>query len=568
MAASPLRAWVALALVAVALPPLVAFNQPPSATFYNQAIALFGWGALLVACTAALGAERPRTGAGLAALLGALALVAASAAAAPLWTGLPESLALSALGLLAAGALAAWVGAAVHSAGLQRPAFTALAIALLVAGLGSTAIGIVQVFAPDLADGEWIATIGTPGRAIGNLRQPNHLASLLLWAIVAAVWLGEAGVLRRAGAAACVVALLYGVVLSASRTGLVGAVLLGAWGLADRRLERPTRWLLVAMPLLYAALWFGMTLWAHHEAQAFAGERRLGGGGDISSSRFAIWANTIDLVRMVPWTGVGFGEFNYAWSLTPFPGRPVAFFDHTHNLPLHLAVELGLPLAALVLALLLGALGVALRGAWREPGNAPVARAAVFMVLMIGVHSLLEYPLWYAYFLLPAAFVFGLVLGRPQAPVRRASTMAASAAAIVLMLGALAAVNDYLRVVVIFAPPENPAPLAARIAEGQRSWWFSHHADYAAATTAAHPSEALPAFAAATHYLLDTRLMIAWARAFDERGDRERALHLADRLREFHNPDAEEFFAPCREPQPPAFPCGAPARRFDWRDFR
>jgi O-antigen ligase len=31
----------------------------------------------------------------------------------------------------------------------------------------------------------------------------------------------------------------------------------------------------------------------------------------------------------------------------------VAFFDHTHNLPLQLAVELGLPLASLVLGLLL-----------------------------------------------------------------------------------------------------------------------------------------------------------------------------------------------------------------------
>ena len=56
------------------------------------------------------------------------------------------------------------------------------------------------------------------------------------------------------------------------------------------------------------------------------------------------------MIAQQPWTGVGFGEFNFAWTLTPFPDRPMAFFDHTHNLPLQLAVELGLPLAALVLA--------------------------------------------------------------------------------------------------------------------------------------------------------------------------------------------------------------------------
>ena len=79
--------------------------------------------------------------------------------------------------------------------------------------------------------------------------------------------------------------------------------------------------------------------------QAFGGGARLG-EGDISSSRFGIWRNTLALIRAHPWLGVGFGEFNFAWTLTPFPGRPVAFFDHTHNLPLQLAVELGLPLAA------------------------------------------------------------------------------------------------------------------------------------------------------------------------------------------------------------------------------
>ena len=38
------------------------------------------------------------------------------------------------------------------------------------------------LFWPALADGSWIARSGVPGRAVGNMRQPNHLASLLLWA--------------------------------------------------------------------------------------------------------------------------------------------------------------------------------------------------------------------------------------------------------------------------------------------------------------------------------------------------------------------------------------------------
>jgi O-antigen ligase len=108
--------------------------------------------------------------------------------------------------------------------------------------------------------------------------------------------------------------------------------LLALWGLADRRLSRPVRGLLLAAPLVYALAWFGMAQWAGVASTPSAAPQRLA-ETDISGSRFGIWANTLDLIRAHPWAGVGFGEFNFAWTLTPFPGRPTAFFDHTHNLP-------------------------------------------------------------------------------------------------------------------------------------------------------------------------------------------------------------------------------------------
>ena len=209
------------------------------------------------------------------------------------------------------------------------------------------------------------------------------------------------------------------VVLSASRTGAVGMLTLAGWGLLDRRLSPTARRLLVLAPLIYGAMWWGTTVWATHSHQLFGGQTRFGGGGDISSSRFGIWRNTLSLIAAHPWFGVGFGDFNFAWSLTPFPGRPIAFFDHTHNLFLNFAVELGLPLAALVVALMVFALWKALGNAVADGRQAserfPIQRAAFVIVLMVAVHSMLEYPLWYAYFLLPTAFAFGLCLERPMA---------------------------------------------------------------------------------------------------------------------------------------------------------
>ena len=66
----------------------------------------------------------------------------------------------------------------------------ALCAALLAAGVLGALIGILQVFWPQWTDGEWIARVGN-GRAAGNLRQPNHLSSLLLWSLVALAWLAE-----------------------------------------------------------------------------------------------------------------------------------------------------------------------------------------------------------------------------------------------------------------------------------------------------------------------------------------------------------------------------------------
>jgi hypothetical protein len=415
------------------------------------------------------------------------------------------------------------------------------------------------------------------------LRQPNHLASLLLWSAIALVSLADIGRLHRGVAALLGAALVFGLVLTASRTGTVGVVMLALWGVLDRRLSKPIRALLILAPIAYVLMWMGVTEWAHESRQVFGGEARLA-EGDISSSRFAIWSDTWALIKQHPWTGVGFGEFNFAWSLTAFPHRPVAFFDHTHNLPLQFAVELGLPLTVLVLGLLLWALWRGFDAGAQDPGpRGAMLRACFVMVLMMAVHSMLEYPLWYAYFLLPTAFVFGLAVGGDKAAAAEPAAASAGpsvlspawpllAAGLLVMFGGLAALYDFTRVVVIFTPADDAPPLADRIANGRKSWFFAHHADYAAATTATQPSTAMPSFSIATHYLLDTRLMMAWANALAEKGDIERARHIAQRLREFHNEDSKAFFEPCDKPAAAAaelpFQCSPPSRAFDYRDFR
>ena len=600
------------AIFAASVPSLLAYNVAPSPTFLNQALAIGLWG--LFVSVAAFSGRRshalPGTEPGAAdpwrstsALLAALALVVLAAAWSSVNGALPSTFAASSIGLLAAAVVLLLTAAAASarataaqaaavapprpSAPRGDPLLVAFFSAWVVAGLLNAWVAAVQVFLPELADGSWIARSSHPGRAVGNLRQPNHLSSLLLWAVIAVVALHE---LRRLGrrpgwvAGGLVALLLFALVLTASRTGLVGVLLLLAWGAADRgrQLTRTARRLLMAAPLLYALAWGAMALWAHAGQGAFGGEARLLGaaGGDVSSSRFGIWGNTLALIRAQPWTGVGFGDFNLAWTLTAFPGRPTAFFDHTHNLPLHLLVELGLPLGGAVLALLLWALWQAWRAGRFDVG----ARGAAMFVVMIGLHSLLEYPLWYAYFLLPAAWAWGWALGaRPVvardvgqsaargvpvgaapapggadavAPVsprpsatgalqRLAPGRAAIWAGAALVVGAGWSVWDYARVARIFDAGAARVPLPQRIADGQRSVLFGHHADYAAATSGLAAPGDLSVFERPAHYLLDTRLMTAWADALAQSGRVDEARWVAARLREFGPARAEAFFARC-----------------------
>jgi hypothetical protein len=680
-------------LLAVVVPPLWAFSLTPSPTLLNQLWALGGWGLVLALyrCVPPMGARRYP-----AALIG-VPLGILCVAILGSWTlgSLPTSLALPPLGCVivaiatcSLGARAAACAPVGESAGAQP--FEPFAWAVLAAGVLSALVSIVQVFFPQWCDGNFIAVSGLPGRSVGNLRQPNHLASLLIWAVIALVPLAEWRRLPRWASCLVGALLVFGVLLSGSRTGLyLGVGLLAAWafveqglaarsaeprpaastgaplvvtvallaaaavvalsvlglfhlvaspavgaaavglpilglaldrqlakrgGAAEGRLSRGTRTMLVVVPLVAVVLWWGLDHWATVTQHVFGAKERLA-ERDVTSSHGAIWRNTIAMIEQQPWLGVGWGEFNFAWTLTPFPDRPVAFFDHTHDLPLQFMVELGVPLAALVLLWMLVALYAAMRRAWATRGPAGHgARAAWMMVVMIGIHSLDEYPLWYVYFLLPAAWAWGFALGSGPAPrtseppvlrgtegstrlrageeltiIRLSSDgVALRWIGVVMVVVAVAAARDYWHVSTIFAELEDP-PLATRIADGQRSVLFAHHADYADATTAEPPSRALGALERATHSLLDARLMMAWANALAESGQLDHARYVAARLREFHKTEADEFFAPCSAaptleapaetptPKAPAdapakptvpFQCQEPRTRLTWRDFQ
>jgi hypothetical protein len=560
----------------------------------NQAFAMLGWALVAVWLALQPWQELGRAQGIREPLVAALAM--AGAALGSVWT--QGTSAFTVVGL----ASAAWllvVAARVAEPLGVRGVLLPFMGAMLASALLQATLGVCQLYLPDA----WRQGLGlaeaVAGRASGQLRQPNHLSTLLMWGMVAAAWV-MAELLNRARAgrhgAWWLIWLLvqgwlaFGLVLTASRTGLIGVGVLALWGLMDRRLPGRLRVSLLALPVLYALAWAGVQA---QTAAAPAGVH-LPAGGDISSSRFGIWANTWELIKANPWWGVGWGEFNFAWTLTPFPTRPVAFFDHTHNLPLQLAVELGIPAALLVCSLLLWGLWRAFVCSGQVLATGDIGpRCAFMMVLLVGLHSLLEYPLWYSYFLLPTAFAWGCALRRapatPKATLWTRPRWWRVLPGGLMLAGSLHAMWDYQRIVAIYTTQEGELPLAMRIEQGKKSPFLAHQAWYAEATVDAlhgRPADALPAIRAASHHLIDTRLLMAWIRALVDAGEVDKARYLTERLREFRNPASAEFLAACdsvsgtRPPRVapeaesaravtgrPAY-CAPPERTYSFKDFR
>ncbi len=423
-------------------------------------------------------------------------------AAAIVWRGADSdaSALLGAVVAIGAAALATCVGAGLARAPCAGQA--ALARGLLAAGLASAVLGLLQYYGAAAALAP-LTTTPDIGQAYGNLRQRNQFATLIAMALVAALWLHATAPARSRGRRwtlpASALLLVLAAAASTSRTGLiqwtsislVAAAL--AWG--ERRsgagsgareaCRLPHPLLLLALVPAYFVAAVVLPLLAGPEVQDML--RRLREGAPAGNSRLLLWRNVLDLVALHPWAGWGWGQLSFAHFDTLYAGpRFVEILDNAHNLPLQLAVEVGVPAALLVC----GVFTVMMLAArpWRE--REPVRLMAWGVLGAIVIHSLLEYPLWYG----PFQLVFGLCLGllwpAPPSPddahdtaVSRPTAPSIVAAALLLSAVGYAA-WDYTRISQIYRPrADRLAPWREdTLAKLDGSWLYASQVRFAALT--------------------------------------------------------------------------------------
>ena len=608
---------VTATVMAVAAPMLVVHWGALGPGLLAQILAVFLWGLVIVAWAVVAGPVRVPWRA-LAPLLIPLALVALGVVGSALAHGAPPGVWAGSLAVLGAAAAAAIAGA--HAC-RHHPewATRALMWGLVLAAGASLVIAVLQLAAPGWGHPLWVAPTRTPGRASANLVQPNHLATLLVWAWLAvALWPGRAGQAAptravQGGASVGATpergtpgadwaataapapsagawvflfgfALQAGVVATASRAGLVACLVLAVWAALDLRLPRPSAWLVWTTALGGLAITLGRALLAPASS--------LGAGASLvrPGARSGVFVDTLELLREHTLFGVGWREFQLAWSLAPLGDRGPRYYEHPHNLVLNLMVELGVPLGlAITVALCWGAVALLRSINQVAPMLRPRALMLAAMLGAVGVQSLFDAPFWHAHLLLPAAWAWGCLVGLgagpakarhpppfagPPLPDRRDAKVrvALVGAGTALTCAATLAGLDFRQLL-----PEGraakvgtaAAPVSAAPPPRGRSRLFGHYADHQHALRAPDASPDL--FRSARWVTIDTPLLAAWIGALERAGRHDEARYLMQRALEFRDPAFAPWLAACRAmpaQEAPPSRCQAPARQMTWRDFR
>ncbi len=343
-----------------------------------------------------------------------------------------------------------------------------IADAWLAAALLSAVIGISQYFGLRDALLPWI-NAARVGEAFGNLRQRNHFATLTGIGLLAVLWKYRGGPLGWS-AGLTVTLLALGNAASASRTGAVQwAMILALTFFWSARKARPSLGLVCFAFGIYILAMFSLP-WL---LQAVSG---VGVGDALSrfgtaegcASRVVLWSNVWNLISQKPLTGWGWGQLDYAHYITLYQGeRFCDILDNAHNMPLHLAVELGIPAALLICG---SCIWVGLRAKpWRERDASRQMGWSVLALLLL--HSMLEYPLWYGPFQLAAGLCLVLLWPRSQSSAEPSTegsqkkwTVAhyfQGAVALCLIVMSAWVISEYQRISQIYLPVAARSPAYA-----------------------------------------------------------------------------------------------------------
>jgi O-antigen ligase len=304
-------------------------------------------------------------------------------------------------------ALGAWIR---HALGMETVT-AILAWFLLAGGAASAFAALTQHYQWDTPLNFFIAP-KVRAEVYGNLGQIGQFSNYMVLATASSVYLYSGRRLSGLWFALCAAVFLFVLTLASSRATwlYLGVLALLAFALRRRLPNAESSRLCMAtfllLPVFVLAQWVATLSFMQGSTGLITSAEKL---FDLAGgARTRVWLARVawDMFTTSPLFGAGLGQYDLhnfeasaAWGGPTFVG--VA--RHAHNIVLHLMAETGIVGAGIVVATALAWL-LGLR-------RTPLGLHHWWLLALLGVlgaHSMLEYPLWYAYFLGMAAILLGV----------------------------------------------------------------------------------------------------------------------------------------------------------------
>lgn len=291
----------------------------------------------------------------------------------------------------------------------REKTFTAISIVILIVALLSSVIAIFQwlginsYFAPFM-------NFLKGNRPYANFAQPNNLATFLTMGVFACLYFYEKRLISNFVLVPSSLVLLFTIALTQSRTSWVVCVFVLIY-LAIKQFNKPKRFnfakLLMWVGIFVAAI--GFLPYLNHlmneiSTQSVVDTATVVERASSGYKRLDMWSQAWVAIQQQPWFGYGWNQTGMA-QIAAFDLRPNwEWYKTAHNVILDLLIWNGIPIGGLIVLYVAGWLY------WLNKGiKEPISLVATLMVCAILIHAFLEYPIHYAYFLLPMGLLLGII---------------------------------------------------------------------------------------------------------------------------------------------------------------
>lgn len=255
----------------------------------------------------------------------------------------------------------------------------------------------------------WFVDLPPNARPFANFAQPNTLATFLIMGLMSLLYLFEKDKLNTISSSLIGLLLIFGIALTQSRTAWIFLLCFIAWWLwkttaLQTRINKKKLGLFIGFYILCI-----LTLPILSDFLGLSNTTDVMTRASTGLERLEMWQQMLIAIQNQPWFGYGWNQVSVAQVATTLEFPVTGWTEHSHNFILDLFVWNGIPIGIAIIVFLI----YWFYQLYQLANNIEVV-IALSIVGAVLVHAMFEYPLDYAFFLLPLGFIIGLIQAKDQ----------------------------------------------------------------------------------------------------------------------------------------------------------